>query len=216
MPIEGIPEEAAATGWWEAPVLTGALVRLEPLSPAHADGLLAAADDDAVFAHLRDERPQCRADAVRLVEGILALRAKGWRVPWAQVALDDRRGDVVVGTTSYWFPDPSMRTVEIGSTWIGRRWWRTGVNTEAKALLLRRAFEDLGAVRVTWQADIRNERSQTAIASLGARREGVLRKNRKRKGGEWRDSVLFAMTDDDWPKARERLAARVAAHRAGR
>lgn len=214
MSIKGMPRTAAEV-WWEAPVLAGALVRLEPLSLAHADGLLAAADDDAVFAHLRDDRPRSRSDAVRLIEQILASRAARSRVPWAQVALDGR-GDVVVGTTSYWFPDPDLRTVEIGSTWIGSRWWRTGVNTEAKTLLLRRAFEDLGAVRVTWQTDVRNERSQAAIASLGARREGVLRKNRKRKGGGWRDSVLFAMTDDDWPAAREHLAARVAAHRAGR
>src|SRR5690554_6133589 len=86
--------------WWDAPVLTGALVRLEPLSLAHAGGLLAAADEDAVFAHLRDERPRSRADVVPMIEGILEQRASGRRVPWVQVALD-RSGEVIVGTTSY-------------------------------------------------------------------------------------------------------------------
>jgi RimJ/RimL family protein N-acetyltransferase len=92
---------------------------------------------------------------------------------------------------------------------VARAWWRTGVNTEAKLMLMRRAFEDLGAERVEWQTDIRNERSQAAIARLGATREGVLRHNRKRADGSWRDSVLFAMTAEQWPAARDRLTARL-------
>jgi RimJ/RimL family protein N-acetyltransferase len=191
--------------WRQAPVLTGVHVRLEPLSLAHADSLLKAADDDEVFAHLKDSRPRSSTEAEQLVRKMLALCSSGERVTWAQL---DASG-AVAGTTSYLGVDPVLRTLEIGATWIGRAWWRTGVNTEAKLLLLRHAFETLGAVRVTWQTDIRNERSQAAIARLGARREGVLRKNRLRKGGGYRDSVLFAMTDDDWPAARERLISRL-------
>jgi RimJ/RimL family protein N-acetyltransferase len=181
-------------------------VRLEPLSLAHADGLLKAADDDEVFAHLKDDRPRSAAEAEQLVRKMLALCSSGERVTWAQL---DASG-AVAGTTSYLGVDPALRALEIGATWIGRTWWRSGLNTEAKLLLLRHAFETLGAVRVTWQTDIRNERSQAAIARLGAQREGVLRKNRLRKGGAYRDSVLFAMTDDDWPAARERLLSRLA------
>lgn len=192
--------------WFRAPVLSGSFVRLEPLSLGHAEGLLKAADDDEVFAHLKDDRPHDLAAAEQLVRKMLAMCESGERVTWAQL---DAAGEVA-GTTSYLGIDAGLRTLEIGATWIGRRWWRTGLNTESKLLLLRHAFEDLGAVRVTWQTDVRNERSQAAIARLGAQREGVLRKNRFRKGGEWRDSVLFSMTDDDWPAARDRLLARLA------
>lgn len=192
--------------WFGAPVLAGTYVRLEPLSLSHAAGLLEAADDDEVFAHLKDERPRSLAEAEQLVRKMLALCASGERVTWAQLDASGR----VAGTTSYLGIDPSVRTLEIGATWLGRAWWRSGVNTEAKLLLLRHAFETLGAVRVTWQTDVRNERSQAAIARLGAQREGVLRKNRFRKGGEYRDSVLFSMTDDDWPAAKERLSSRLA------
>jgi RimJ/RimL family protein N-acetyltransferase len=115
----------------------------------------------------------------------------------------------VVGTTSYHEPDPELGTVEIGHTMLGRRWWRTGVNTEAKLMLLERAFGELGAERVTWQTDVRNERSQAAIARLGATREGVLRRNRRRADGSWRDSVLYSMTAPEWPRARQALRARL-------
>jgi RimJ/RimL family protein N-acetyltransferase len=111
----------------------------------------------------------------------------------------------VVGTTSYYWHDRAPHRVEIGGTMIGRPWWRTGVNTEAKLLLLQHAFEALGVERVEWQTDIRNERSQAAIARLGATREGVLRRNRKRADGTWRDSVLYALTAPDWPATRTRL-----------
>jgi N-acetyltransferase len=197
---------SGSADWHQAVVLTGTHVRLEPLSLSHAAGLLKAADSDEVFAHLKDSRPGSVAEAEELVRKMLAMCSSGERVTWAQV---DASG-AVAGTTSYLGLDPSLRTLEIGATWLGRAWWRTGVNTEAKLLLLRHAFETLGAVRVTWQTDIRNERSQAAIARLGAQREGVLRKNRFRKGGEYRDSVLFSMTDDDWPAARTRLLERLA------
>jgi RimJ/RimL family protein N-acetyltransferase len=99
----------------------------------------------------------------------------------------------------------------IGHTWLGQRWWRTGHNTEAKLLLLSHAFETLGAVRVVFHTDLRNTRSQGAIERLGAVREGVLRKHRRRWDGSWRDTVQYAMVDDEWPAAKETLATRLAA-----
>ncbi|MBO0870285.1 MAG: GNAT family N-acetyltransferase, partial [Micromonosporaceae bacterium] len=137
----------------------------------------------------------------------LAAAHRGGRVPYLQ--RDPGTGEII-GTTSYVSPDPYDRKVAIGYTAIGRRWWRTGVNPESKLLLMRRAFEELGAVRVEWQTDIRNVRSQAAIERLGATREGVLRKHRRRPDGTWRDSVLYSLTVDEWPVARDRLAARLA------
>ena len=107
--------------------------------------------------------------------------------------------------TSLYEINPALRTLAIGHTWLGRKWWRTGANTESKLLLLEYAFDILGAARVVWHTDIYNERSQAAIARLGATREGVLRKHRIRRDGSWRDSVQFSMTDDDWPAVRDRL-----------
>jgi RimJ/RimL family protein N-acetyltransferase len=111
----------------------------------------------------------------------------------------------VIGSTSYYEVDDVRRSVAIGYTFLGRPWWRTGVNTEAKLLLLTRAFAELGAVRVVWHTDLRNARSQRAIERLGARREGVLRMHRQRPDGSWRDTVQYAMTVDEWPNAQAGL-----------
>lgn len=184
--------------------IAGRLVRLEPLGPEHAEGLAAAGDDPAVFEHLRGWDVMTAEVAAARIARTLANPAL---VPWAQV--DARTGEVA-GTTSYYDVDAELRTVAIGHTWIGRRFWRTGLNTEAKLLLLTRAFDELGCVRVVWHTDIRNDRSQAAIARLGATREGVLRKHKLRDDGSWRDTVTFSMLDDEWPAARDRLRARLA------
>jgi RimJ/RimL family protein N-acetyltransferase len=187
------------------PTLTGRHVRLESLTPAHAPALLAAADDDGVFEWLTFARPTTRADAEALVARYLSQPV----VPWVQV---DVRTDDVVGMTTYYDVDAELRTVAIGWTWLARRAWRSGINTEAKLLLLMRAFEDLGCVRVVWHTDIRNERSQAAIARLGAVREGILRKHKIRRDGSWRDTVLFSMTPAGGPPPRDALEARLASH----
>lgn len=190
-------------GTWDEPArLEGRHVRLAPLTPAHAPGVLAAADDDAVFEHLTSARPRDAAEAEALVDHYLALPA----LAWAQ--LDVASGDVA-GLTTYYAVDEALRTVAIGYTWLGRRFWRTPVNTEAKLLLLEHAFETLGCVRVVWHTDERNERSQAAIARLGAQREGVLRKHKRRRDGSWRDTVSYAMLDDEWPAARAALRQRL-------
>ena len=191
------------TDFHATPVLAGSSVRLEPLTREHASALLAAADDDAVFAHLTFVRPRTLADAEEVVDRYLS----GPQVPWVQVEVASGE---VVGMTSYYDVDAGLRTVAIGWTWLARRVWRTGVNTEAKLLLLSRAFDDLGCVRVVWHTDIRNERSQAAIARLGAQREGVMRKHKLRPDGSWRDTVTFAMIDDEWPAARAALEDRLA------
>jgi RimJ/RimL family protein N-acetyltransferase len=198
--------------WYALPVLTGRLVSLEPLTVEHAPGYLAAAgagqDGAEVFARLSQPVPRTLDEAREQVVAALAARARGQRLPYAQV--DTATGEVA-GTTSYYEIDPVSRAVAIGYTWLGRRWWRTGHNTESKLLMLTHAFDTLGAARVVWHTDILNTRSQAAIERLGAVREGVLRKHRIRRDDSWRDTVQYAMTDDDWPAARDRLAGRLAA-----
>ncbi|MET0448592.1 MAG: GNAT family protein [Aeromicrobium sp.] len=194
------------TEFTRTPTLTGRHVRLEALTRDHAPGLLAASDDDEVFTWQAFHRPRTPADAEALVDRYLGMPDAH---PWVQV---DVASGEVAGLTTYYDVDPALRTVAIGWTWIGRRFWRTGLNTESKLLLLRRAFDDLGCVRVVWHVDILNERSQAAVSRLGAHREGVMRKNKIRRDGSWRDTVTFSMTDDEWPAAREQLEARLATH----
>lgn len=184
----------------ELPVLTGEHVTLTPLVPEHAPGLLAAADDDEVFRWLTALRPRDLGEAERFVAHRLTM-APGV-ITWAQTVT--ATGEVA-GVTSFYDIDESLRTVAIGHTWLGRRFWRTGLNTESKLLLLARAFDTLGCVRVVWHTDLRNERSQAAIARLGATREGVLRRHKRRPDGTWRDTVVYSLLDDEWPTARERL-----------
>jgi RimJ/RimL family protein N-acetyltransferase len=172
------------------------------------DGLFAATADDEVWHHLPTPRPRDRDDLAAQVTGMLRAQHLGERVAWAQ---RDALTGAVVGMTSYHDVDDDRRSLGIGHTVIGRPWWRTGINTEAKLMLLERAFDVLRAERVFWYTDIRNERSQRAIARLGATRDGVLRRHRQRPDGSWRDSVLFAMTADEWPAAGQRLRERLLA-----
>lgn len=189
--------------WYETPDLSGDHIKLVQLRPHHAAGVLAASDDDEVFTWQAFARPRSLADASALVE--LYLGRPG-TIVWAQI---DQASNQLAGLTTYYDIDPLQRSVAIGSTWLGRRFWRTGVNTEAKLLLLTRAFDDLGCVRLVWHVDICNERSQTAVARIGGVREGVLRKHKIRRDGSWRDTVLYSMIDDEWPAARAALQQRL-------
>lgn len=199
--------EPARSPWLTAEPLTGELVRLEPLSLDHVDDLFEAGRDPRVWRWLSGPQPTTRAEMAREVTGALTAAAAGDRVPWAQIDLGTGRA---VGVTSWYEVAPAHRRLEIGYTWLDPAHWRTGLNTEAKLLLLTRAFETLGARRVSWRTDIRNERSQRAIERLGATREGVFRAHMQRVDGSLRDTVYYAMTADEWPAARDRLRARLA------
>ncbi len=198
--------------WYAMPRLSGELVVLEPLAAEHAAGYLAASgsasDAAEVFRWLTTlDPPRELPDATAQVTAALAARALGERLPYAQ--LDARTGEFI-GTTSYYEVNPAARAIAIGHTWLGRRWWRTGHNTESKLLLLTHAFDTLGAARVVWHTDVLNTRSRAAIERLGATKEGEFRKHRIRLDGSWRDTVQFAMTDDDWPAVRKALSERLA------
>jgi len=190
--------------WYETPDLVGDHVELVRMQPHHAAGLLAAADDDEVFRLQSFARPTTVDEAERLIEW---FSARPNAITWTQV---DRASNDVAGLTTYYEIDPVNRSVAIGATWLGRRFWRTAVNSEAKLLLMRRAFDVLGCARVVWHVDILNERSQAAVERIGGVREGVLRKHMIRRDGSWRDTVAFSMTDDEWPAARDALESRLA------
>jgi RimJ/RimL family protein N-acetyltransferase/nitroimidazol reductase NimA-like FMN-containing flavoprotein (pyridoxamine 5'-phosphate oxidase superfamily) len=196
----------ARSAWLDTPVLQGEHVVLEPLDLSHVDDLFEVLADDEVYRWNFRPRPSTVEEKAGQVREALHAHERGIRVPFAQRSVATGR---VVGMTSYYNPDDVHRNVMIGYTMLGRSYWRTGINTEAKLMLMARAFDDLGAVRVDWQTDILNERSQAAIARLGAVREGVLRRHRRRNDGTWRDSVLYSMTDAEWPAARDRLQSRL-------
>jgi RimJ/RimL family protein N-acetyltransferase len=190
---------------WVQPVtLTGAHVVLEPAADRHVPDLLAAGQDDHVWEWLPWPRPRSEEDVAAMLGA-----ERDIAFPFAQV---DPAGGRAVGITTYRDVDARHRTLEVGGTWLGRPWWRTAVNTEAKLLLLGHAFEMLGANRVAIKTDIRNERSQAAIARLGAVREGVLRHQYVRRDGSLRDTVMYSIVPDEWPQVRATLQARLAAH----
>jgi N-acetyltransferase len=188
------------------PALTGRFVRLEPLAEEHRDGLRAAGDDDRVWEHMTVFGRGAEFD--RVFDDALAQRDAGKRVPLAVRLL--ATGELV-GATGYIDPVPAHKRVEIGWTWYRPDQWATAVNPECKLLLLSHAFDVLGFNRVQLVTDLRNTRSQAAIAKLGAVREGVMRSHMVTRGGRIRDSVLFAIVAADWPQVKERLSARVAA-----
>ncbi|MEU2250768.1 GNAT family protein [Streptomyces sp. NPDC019224] len=184
--------------------LTGGHVRLEPLAPAHLDDLFAAGgDDDEVWRWQGVPTPRTPQ---ALEANLTSLVADASYVPFAVIHLATGRA---IGWTGFLDIDVRHERLEIGSTWYGRAHWRTAVNTEAKLLLLTHAFEELGMGRVQLKTDHLNERSQAAIARLGARREGVLRRHRRRPDGSWRDTVYFSLLAEEWPEAKARLAARL-------
>jgi RimJ/RimL family protein N-acetyltransferase len=191
-----------------APALGGRWIRLEPLAEEHRDGLRAAADDDRIWEHMIGVARGPEFDA--WFENSLVDAAAGKRLPFAVRLLASGE---LIGHTAYLDPVPMHRRVEIGSTWYRPDAWQTAVNPECKFLLLAHAFDTLGLNRVSFVTDARNERSQAAIAKLGAVREGVLRAHMISRNGRIRDSVLFAITTTDWPDVKARLAARLEDHK---
>lgn len=188
-------------------VLEGAAVRLEPLEEAHVEGLYAAAQDADTWRYMASDPSVSHEKMGAWVAAALAARTAGDAQPFAIV---ERAGGQVVGSTRYFDISAHDRHLEIGHTWLAAAVRRTRVNTECKYLLLRHAFEELGAIRVQLKTDRRNERSQRAIERLGAVREGILRKQMILESGYVRDTVMYSITDDEWPAVKAGLEARLA------
>jgi RimJ/RimL family protein N-acetyltransferase len=194
---------------WTAPVLTGTIVRLEPLTPAHADGLWEASRDPRTWTWLSIPQPSTREELDDWLRAALGAAAAGHELPL--VTTSDEQ---VVGSTRYLALRPEHGSVEIGWTWLHPSVWGTGVNVEAKLLMLEHAFATWGCRRVELKTDARNERSRGAMEAFGATFEGVHRKHMLVRGGENRDSAWYSVTDDDWPGVRDGLRERLTAHAA--
>ncbi|MBC8101699.1 MAG: GNAT family N-acetyltransferase [Cytophagales bacterium] len=187
-------------------VLEGAHVRLEPLMPGHAAGLAAVSDDPALFQYMSFGNIG-RPDLLRAwIESVAREPEAGTGVPFAIV---DRAAGAVAGSTSYGDIAGKHRSLEIGRTWLGTAYQRTALNTEAKYLLLRHAFETLGANRVQIKTDSRNFKSQAAIERLGAIREGVLRAHMTLPDGFVRDTVMYSVIAGEWPRVKAGLEDRM-------
>ncbi len=187
-------------------LLEGRHVRLEPLTPAHAAGLFAAATPE-VFRYLIIPPFAALADAEKYVADALAAQATGAEVAFATVRQDDGR---VVGTTRFLDIRRPHRGLEIGWTWITPEAQRTAVNTEAKYLMLRQAFEGWGALRVQLKTDVNNAKSRAAILRLGASFEGIIRKQMLRPhDGYERDSAMFSIIGPEWPAVKAALEAKL-------
>ncbi|MBP7452734.1 MAG: GNAT family N-acetyltransferase [Ottowia sp.] len=176
-------------------------VRLEPLGIEHEAGLRAAAADGQLW-NLRitsvPEPEQTRA----YIDSALHMRSEGSRFAFAVV---DDATSAVLGTTSYHDIVPAIHRVEIGWTWYRQSVQRSHVNTTAKLLMMRHAFETLGCAVVGWRTDNYNFASQKAIERLGARKDGVIRHHAVRRDGTVRDTVMYSMTAGEWPEAKAQL-----------
>ena len=191
---------------WTTPTLEGELVRLEPMTTAHEDGLWEASRDERTWRWLSIEQPQTREEMRAYVEAALALEREGAEMPLVTRRRDDDR---IVGSTRYLALRPEHRSLEIGWTWLHPDAWGTGINVEAKLLMFEHAFERLGCLRVELKTDARNERSRGAMAALPAQFEGVHRKQMLVRGGQRRDSAWYSVIDDEWPEVRANLLRRL-------
>jgi RimJ/RimL family protein N-acetyltransferase len=190
-----------------ATTLTGERIVLEPLAARHVEGLRALAGDERIFTWL-SRRLHEPGQFEAWLDEALAAGAEGREAPFATV---DRADGRVLGSTRYLALRPADRGLEIGWTWLTPDAWRTGVNVEAKLLMLRHAFETLGCVRVELQTDARNERSRRAMEALPAQFEGIHRQHRVLPDGTLRDSAWYSVIDREWPDVRANLRRRLAA-----
>lgn len=196
--------------WSRVPELRGEHVALVPLQHGHAEGLRTAVRDGELWNlnYTNAPRPE---DSAGYVAKALAQQAAGEALPFAVL---DREGEVV-GTTRLYQLDPETPRAAIGYTWYARRVQRTGLNTQAKLLLLTHAFETLGCIAVGFETSVENHASRTAIARLGAKQDGILRHHLRHKDGSVRDTVAFSIIDREWPEVKRGLVARLGAYAHG-
>jgi RimJ/RimL family protein N-acetyltransferase len=189
--------------------LNGTVVRLEPLRPEHAELFWQVAQNDLedIFRWIPYSM-KTPDDFRRVVDKAFEERDRGESVVFATV---ERSSGRAIGSTRFMNLDRVNRRVEIGSTWIAPAWQRTGVNTEAKYLMLRHAFEVWKCIRVELKTDGLNQKSRNAILRIGAKEEGTLRRHLLTHTGRVRDTVYFSILDDEWPEVKAKLEDRLAA-----
>ena len=200
-----MPASAVQT-WVQPVILKGSRVRLEPLRLDHLADLALVAFDAAVW-RWTIARPQDAAGLEGWLEAALANAAAGTEQPFATI---DRASGRAIGSSRFLSIVPEHRRLEIGWTWVGTAYQRTGANREAKLLQLTHAFEVLGANRVEFKTHASNERSRAALAGIGATFEGIFRNHMIMPDGSLRDSAYFSVIADDWPAVKAGLIASLA------
>ena len=192
--------------WVQPVVLEGSLVRMEPLRADHLDDLRAVALDEPIW-RWTIMGAQDAAGLERWVETALTNAEAGIEVPFATV---DRATGRAIGSSRFLSIVPEHRRLEIGWTWLGTAYQRSGRNREAKLLQLTHAFETLGANRVEFKTHARNERSRTALLGIGTTFEGVFRQHMIMPDGSLRDSAYFSVISPEWPAVKARLESSLA------
>jgi RimJ/RimL family protein N-acetyltransferase len=182
-------------------VLEGVHVRLEPLAKAHLAGLAQVGLEEELWRWIPTP-VRTQEEMAVYIETALAEQERGVSLPFAIVGKATGRA---IGSTRYGNIDRTHRRVEIGWTWVAREWQRTAMNTEAKYLLLKHAFETLGCIRVELKTDSLNERSRAAILRIGAREEGIFRNHMITYTGRIRHTVYFSIIDSEWPAVKARV-----------
>ena len=192
---------------FETPTLEARHVRLEPLRAEHADALRAAATDGALWTLPYTSVPGLTpGEAEAYIATALQQRDAGQSLPFV---VKDVGGDVV-GSTRFYDIDRSVPRVKLGYTWYAQRVQRSGLNTEAKLLLIDHAFAQWRCKAVALETSHENLRSQAAIARLGAKRDGVLRAHMRHRDGTLRDTVVFSILAAEWPALRGNLESKLA------
>jgi N-acetyltransferase len=184
-------------------ILEGRAVRLEPLSLQHLDALLEAGSDPEIWRHMPSDCSK-REEMRSAIETALEWRRAGTAFPFATI---DRHTRKAIGSTRYMNIVPEHKRLEIGWTWISPAWQRSAINTEAKYLMMRHAFEEMGCNRVELKTSALNTRSRAAILRIGAREEGTLRSHMVNRDGTLRDTVYFSVIAPEWPEVKRRLEA---------
>ena len=188
--------------------LAGPRIKLRPLLASDRPALVQAAADGELW-----KLPYTIVPSAQTVDSYIRValegRADGTVIPFVIQLLDEPKS--IIGSTRFWQIDWQHRKLEIGWTWLAASWQKTFVNTEAKFLMLRFAFERLNCVRVQFTTDEINEKSCAAILRLGAKQEGILRHDFIMPDGRKRDSVVFSILDEDWPEVRRGLEEKLKA-----
>ena len=186
-------------------ILEGRHVRLESLTLEHTARLAEVGLDADLWTWIPTP-VRTPEEMSAYVQTALKEQAAGSALPFALIEKSSGR---TVGSTRYGNIDRYHHRVEIGWTWVARQWQRTAINTEAKYLLLRHAFETLGCIRVELKTDSLNDRSRTAILRIGARQEGIFRNHMITASGRIRHTVYFSIVDSEWPEVKARLEAKL-------
>ncbi len=197
---------------WPPPdcALEGSLVRLEPMTEAHREALRSVAGHPEIWQWKDRRVAETEEGFDQYFDGRLLAAKMGEEHVFATLRADD---GAPLGSSTYLAPRPIHDGLEIGNTWLTPAVWRTGVNVEAKLLMLGFAFEELGCMRVELKTDARNERSRGAMEALPAKFEGIFRKHMLMPITGVRDSAYYSIVDDEWPAVRKNLEKRLAGAR---